>query len=110
MSRPQLVSFTKAMTNSCTTSTSSWAKGLQVSVATTSGQLSNKAIATFTGTGGTYGGHTAILLSPEFSGGKLVAAWVVDQNFSFDGRIRKRKMYVSGTGVNNHTNYYIVQK
>lgn len=106
---PQCTAFVKIMSNADATGT--WIKGISLGSANlTLAQLQNKAIATFFGANGTYNGHAAVLLSPEISGGKLVSAWVVDQNWSFDGRINKRKMYVGGSGVNNLANYYVVQK
>lgn len=105
----QCVSFIKAMSDTGSVSTTSWRRGIAVTSITYPQGIEDKVIATFS-SATQYSGHTGVVLSANFVNGKVSQVWVADENWGGNGKIYKHLLSSSGTGVNNLSNYYIVQK
>lgn len=89
--------------------TSQWSKG---SLVVNGGISRGTVIATFFGSGGSYGGHSAILKDYiRDGGGNIIGFEVWDQNwYQADGMgvFGKHNIYRTGSGVTDADNYYVV--
>ncbi|MDD3191091.1 MAG: BPSL0067 family protein [Candidatus Pacebacteria bacterium] len=103
----ECVSFVKHVSG-VFVSTSNWEKGS--SLFTYNLIRPGTAIATFWGTGNSYGGHTAIFVDYYYENGERTGIIVWDQNFLPDhGKVvAKHIIRRSGSGLSDADNYYTV--